>query len=326
VGQDDRGGKTIAKKKVSFTKLKDRIGGVLFGISRGLGAAPRPIQWLGYGAAAGFVRALYFVPGLPMRKTARAYVRATGGGSAWRVYTGFADGVIRMARRMEQLRQGGGGAIDALFRHADPGAFERLVAEHGRALIVMPHCHGALMMVRGFAARYPTFMLIREPSNDDRAARQRPYFEDMGCEILDVRRNNEAAVARAVLKALKQGKFVIGTVDRIKHPPPVSEPIDKLADNVRIEAFGEAVGVAGWPVRFADKCGVPILPVMVEHTDRAVTLHAGAPIIPGDVLETTQAWADALELFYRRFPRDWINMYDKHWTRVLKARGDKEDT
>jgi hypothetical protein len=82
------------------------MSGAVFSGSQALGAAPRPIQWLGYGAIATFMKLLYFVPGMPMRKSARAFVEATNTDKPWRIYSGLINGFVRFARRMEQLNQG----------------------------------------------------------------------------------------------------------------------------------------------------------------------------------------------------------------------------
>jgi KDO2-lipid IV(A) lauroyltransferase len=305
--------------KFSFTRFKDRISGAVNATSQALGTAPRPVRAAGYGALRGLLWLIYACPRSHMRKTVHSLAVATGNSNPRGIYAGFVKGLGRVAYRMELISQGRTGEIDALFRLPEKDRFEALVNDNGGALLVMPHCHGSLLMVRGLAARYPTLMLIREPRCDARAGAQRRYFAHMGCEVLDVRRNSEAMIARAVLKALRQGKIVIGTVDRIKKAPSAEEPVSKTSDNVRVTMFGQPVGIAGWPARFAAKAKVPILPVMCEHTADAVTLHLGEPIVAGEIQATTQIWAGALERFFQRFPSDWIFAYDKHWARALNA-------
>jgi len=305
--------------KFSFTRLKDRMSGTVNATSRKLGTAPKPVQAAGYGALRGLLWLIYVFPRSHMRKIANALAVSTGNSRPREIYSGFVKGLARAAYRMELISQGRTDEIDALFRLPEKDRFEAILNSNGGALLVMPHGHGSLLMVRGLAARYPTLMLIREPRCDARAGGQRRYFAHMGCEVLDVRRNSEALIARAVLKALRQGKIVIGTVDRIKKAPPAEEPVSKTSDNVRVAMFGQPVGIAGWPARFAAKAKVPILPIMCEHTAEAVTLHLGEPVTAGDIQATTQAWAGALERFFQRFPSDWIFAYDKHWARALNA-------
>ena len=307
--------------KFSFTRFKNRIARTVYATSKILGAAPKPVRAAGYGAFRGLLWLIYFFPRSHMRKTACALARAVGQDNPRRLYAGFVNGLSRTAYRMELIRQGRGGEIDALLQIPEQDRFEELVTDSG-VLLIMPHCHGSLLMVRAMAARYPLLFLSREPKNDARAKLQRRFIDPMECEVIDVRRNNETVVARAVLKSLRQGKIVIGAVDRIKQAPPEDEPVSKTDDNVRVTVFGEDAGFVGWPARFAAKARVPILPVMVEHTEDAVRLHWGEPITAGEIQATTQAWVSALEGFFNRFPYDWIFVYDKHWARLLNARAN----
>jgi len=312
--------------KFSFTRFKDRISGAVNAASKRLGEAPRPVRVAGLGALRVLLWLIYFWPRSHMRQTASALAVAVGQSKPRRIYAGFVNGLSWTAYRMELISQGRTDEIDALLRLPEKDRLERLAIDGGGALLIMPHCHGSLLMVRALAAQYPMLMLIREPKNDARAAAQRRFFNHMGCEVLDVRRNSEATVARAVLKALRQGRFVIGTVDRIQKAPPEDEPVSKTSDNVRVTVFGQPVGIVGWPARFAAKAKVPILPVMVEQTEDAVALHLGEPISVGEIQATTQAWASALERFFNRFPGDWIFAYDKHWSRVLNAQANRRQS
>jgi KDO2-lipid IV(A) lauroyltransferase len=302
------------------------MSGVVNAVSKKLATSPAPIRSAGYGALRGLLWLLYYCPYSHMRKTADALAFAAGTNGGRAIYSRFVSGLSHAAFRMELISQGRTEEIDRLFRLPEREQFEACLSETGSALLVVPHCHGSLIAVRGLAARYPTLLLVREPKNDSRAKAERRFFAHMGCEVLDVRRNSETMVARAVLKALREGKIVIGTVDRIKKAPAADEPVS--GDTVRVHMFGEPVGIAGWPARFAAKAGVPILPVMTEHTAENVTLHLGEPVTAGDIRQTTQSWASALEAFFCRFPGDWIFAYDKHWARILasRARGGKPGT
>ncbi|MEH6725509.1 MAG: hypothetical protein V7703_05065 [Hyphomicrobiales bacterium] len=306
--------------RFSFTRFKDHTADKLYAVSNWLSRQSAPVQNVGYGILRGAFWLIYYVPASHMRKTAIALHAAVGHASPKIIYRDFVGGVLLFAQRIEMLSNGNTQAIDKLLKIPQQRQLDDIIKQHGGALLALPHCHGALLMVRGLAARYDVLMLIREPKKDSRAQAQRRYFANMGCEVLDVRRNNEAIVARTVLKALRNGKLVIGTVDRIKQPPPEAEPVSKERDNVRAFAFGMPVGVPGWPARFAAKCKVPILPVMVEQTKADIILHLGEPIVASDVLATTQKWLSALEQFFIRFPGQWIFVYDKHWSRVLRSR------
>jgi KDO2-lipid IV(A) lauroyltransferase len=306
--------------RFSFTRFKDHTADKLYAFSNWLSRQPGPVQKIGLGTLKGAFWLLYYVPASHMRKTAVALQAVVGRESPKTIYRDFVNGVLLFVQRIEMLSNGQKQAIDDLLHIPDQERLDAIIRQNGGALLALPHCHGALPMVRGLAARYDVLMLIREPKKEARAKAQRRYFANMGCEVLDVRRSNEAIVARTVLKALRSGKLVIGTVDRIRSAPPEGEPISKEQDNVRATAFDAPVGVPGWPARFAAKCKVPILPVMVEQTGTSIILHLGQPIVATDVLETTQLWLSALEQFFKRFPGQWIFVYDKHWSRLLRSR------
>jgi lauroyl/myristoyl acyltransferase len=303
----------------SFSKFKDRI---WFAVDRGtkyLAVAPKPVQAGGYAVMKGILWLAYVLPGGPLQSTASALSRAANQGPPRRLYRGFVDRFILALKRMEALRLGRTDEIDRLLQIPEQDRLEGLLKDQSSVMLVMPHCHASVVMVRGLAARYPTLMLVRGPGNAARARSQKPYYAHIGCELLDVRNNSELVVARAVLKAMRQGKIVVGIVDRISNAPPQDAPVDKVSDTVRAIGFGQPVGFAGWPARFASKCQVPILPAMVEQTSEAITLHLGEAIAPNGLVETTQAYASLLETFCRTFPMDWGFVYDKHWSRVLRT-------
>ncbi|AML52240.1 hypothetical protein [Falsihalocynthiibacter arcticus] len=302
----------------SFTKFKDRI---WFSVDRGtkrLATAPKPLQDVGYSIVRSVLWAAYYLPGSPLMETALGLSKVVSQGPPRLLYRGFVERFILALRRMERLRLGKTDEIDRLLVIPEEARLKASLQEGKGVLLVMPHCHGSVLMVRALAARFPTLMLVREPAKESRAITQRPYYTHIGCELFDVRRNGDALVARAVLKALRQGKIVVGVVDRIKTAPPVDAPVNKSGDTVRAIVFGEAAGVVGWPARFAAKCDAAILPVMVEQTPEHLTLHFGDVITPTDPLETTQNWIAALEPLLRRFPCDWGFVYDKHWARLLR--------
>lgn len=309
--------------RISFTRIKDRTADKLYSASSWLSRQSNFVQRLGYGVLRVLLWFIYYIPASHMRRTSVAFHAAVKHASPRQIYGEFVEGVLLFARRIELLSSGDTEAIDKLLKIPERKRLDGVIEEHGGALLALPHCHGALLMVRGLSAQYDTLMLIREPKKDARAQAQRRYFANMGCEVLDVRRNNEAIVARTVLKALRGGKLVIGTVDRIKRPPSEAEPVSKEHDNVRATAFDQPVGAPGWPARFSAKCKVPILPVMVEQTNSDILLHVGEPIVATDVQSTTQAWLTALEEFLVRFPGQWIFVYDKHWSRLLRNRSDE---
>ena len=128
-------------------------------------------------------------------------------------------------------------------------------------------------------------------------------------------------VARKVLSALNDGRLVVGTIDRIRMVPPSLAPINSASDTVRALAFGQPIGITGWPARFALKAGVPIIPATVVQTEDTISLCLGASIQPcEDLLETTQQWLGELERLLRAHPEEWTFALDKYWSRALRAK------
>jgi KDO2-lipid IV(A) lauroyltransferase len=304
---------------LSFTRFKDRIWSTFDAGLRRLPGTPVPLQNIAYGILGGLFRLAYRIPGGPLAETSRAFARVLGRDDPARMHREFTTGFLLGLRRMEMLRLGQTTALDAMLEIPDRARLEMTLAEGKGAVLIMPHCHASIAMVRGLAARYPTLMLVRESKKDSRAKAQRSYYAHLGCPCIDVRRTPDAAVARAVLKALRQGSVVVGVVDRIQAPPPADAPLDKARDMVRVTAFGEPVGMVGWPLRFAARPGSPILPAMVRQTDSAIILDLGPAMVPGaDLQASTQSLATALEEFIRMSPRDWLFVYDKQWRRILR--------
>ena len=306
--------------KFSFTRFKDRTWFGFDAVTRWLATAPSLVQDIGFGLLGSSLWLVYALPGNPLRKTTVAFSETIGQGPPRALFAKFVRRFALGQRRMEILRSGQTDQIDPLLMIPQQARIADLLRDGNGIVLVMPHCHASVVIVRGLALRFPTLMLVREAANPARAASQQQYYDQLGCEVLDVRSSNDATVARAVLNALRQGKIVIGVVDRIKDAPPADAPIDKGRDAVRAMAFGAPVGVVGWPVRFATKCGAPILPAMVEQSRDAVTLHLADPITLTDPLAASQAWLGALETLMRRYPHDWLFVYDKYWSRVLQKR------
>lgn len=304
---------------LSFTRFKDRIWFLFDGGLRRMRNAPDWVERAGYGGFGLMLRIAYHLPGAPMKPTNTAFARILGNPNPTAMYHAWVNRMQLGLERMEMLRNGETEALDAMLEIPESAKLDAALAEGRGAVLVMPHCQASIAMVRGLAARYPTLMLVRESKKDARAETQHSYYVHLGCDCIDVRRTPEASVARAVLKALKSGMLVVGVVDRIQRPPPDGVSYDKTRDRVRVEVFGQPVSMAGWPARFAGKLESPILPAMAVQTETTISLELAAPLTPRSIETTTQEIASGLETFLRSSPQDWLFLYDKQWTRVLKA-------
>lgn len=305
-----------------FTVFKDRIWFVVDAASRGIAEASGPVQKVGYGTLKSVLWAGYYLPGSPLRPAASAFAKVLGRDSARILYREFANRFILALMRIERLRLGHLEETSALFRFPDQKKLDAVLAGGTGAFIGLPHCHASIAMARGLAENYPVLLLVRDPVDEKRAKAMRVYYENIGCELFDVRNSPPISVARSVVGALRKGKVVIGVTDRIKSAPPEEEPYLLHEDVWRVEAFNQPIGAAGWPARFAGKCKAPIFAGMVTQTEEEIALYLSDQIVVDDQRAATQAWVSAFEDFFRRYPYDWGFIYDKFWSRAVIAEAD----
>ncbi|OAN73965.1 hypothetical protein A8B78_17600 [Jannaschia sp. EhC01] len=261
--------------------------------------------------------AAYWLPGNSVRPTIVALAKRAGAGSATALFRRYVRHFLTGTDLAERVRHGFGSELDGRLVIPDKARLDALLADRG-VFLALPHLHASFAMVYCLSHQYPMLAVVSLTRNKDRARAQRALYEKAGCEILDVRSETPSAVARAILGALKAGKIVVGTVDRIQRAP--EEAIDKARDVVRAQAFGSPVGFGGWPTRFAAKAGAPIVPAMVEQGGNEIRLILGDATVPTvDLSISTQAWADELERLIRAHPHEWAFCLDKNWSRVLRA-------
>ncbi|MGJ5620881.1 hypothetical protein [Sulfitobacter sp. MF3-043] len=305
---------------MSFSKTKDRVW-VAYNLFAGwLARQPMPVRRVGYGFFGLALWIAYLLPGNMVRPTFVALSRNVNDQDTRRLFANFARGFCRGMNRMEQVRHGRTVAIDAMLHIPEERRLEEIL-ERGGGVLVIPHTHASLAMGRGLARRYPLLALVRSGGDARRASSELEIYRNLGCEFLDIRVEKPTIVARKVLSALKDGRLVVGTVDRITNAPPSQEPINSASDTVRASAFGQPIGITGWPARFALKAGVPIIPATVVQTKDTISLCLGASIEPReDLLETTQQWLCELERLIRAHPEEWTFALDKHWSRAVRAK------
>lgn len=216
----------------------------------------------------------------------------------------------------ERIRHGFGADLNEMLDVPDNDRLDDMLREKG-LFLALPHLHASFAMIFCLAQNYPVLAVVSLTRNPDRAKAQRALYEQANCEVLDVRSEEPGIVARKILKALKSGTIVAGTVDRIQKAP--EQAVDKARDVVRVTAFGAPVGYGGWPTRFATKARAPIVAASVEQTRQYLRLHLSEAVIPTeDTQGTTQAWVSELERLVRAHPAEWAFSLDKHWSRVLR--------
>lgn len=301
---------------MGFSRTKDRVFAGYETISSWLARRPAWVRNGVYRVFGGAFWVAYIFPGASVRPTMLGLTEHLGRGSARGLFRSYIKRFLSGTALAERIRHGFGSDLDGMLTIPDKTRLDALLEDRG-VFLALPHLHASFAMIYCLSQSYPVLAVVSLTRNPDRAQAQRDLYGQAGCEILDVRSEEPWIVALKILKALKSGTIVAGTVDRIQKAP--SEPIDKAKDVVRATAFGAPVGYGGWPTRFATKARAPILPAFVEQTDHGVTLILGEAVIPtDDMVETTQAWVSEHERLIGLYPEEWAFSLDKHWSRVLR--------
>lgn len=303
---------------MGFTRTKDRVWAGYNVFADWLAHRPMAVRKAGYSVFGGILWTAYRMPGNKVRPTIEALARQVGHADPARLFRDFVTGFTRGINRIEQVRHGLTDEVDAMLRIPEQDKLDALLAKGG-VVLAIPHTHASLAMGRGLARKYPILALVRSTVNDRRAASEREIYENLGCEWLDIRLDPPTVVARKVLGALNKGRLVVGTVDRIQHAPPADDPINSATDHVRVTAFGQPIGITGWPARFTAKTGATILPATIVQDAETISLILGDPVEPDDdLVATTQAWVDSLVALFHKHPDEWIFALDKFWSKALR--------
>ena len=300
---------------MGFTKTKDRAFN-FYNVGAGwLARRPRPMR-LGVYSVVGLVMwTIYLLPGNRVRPTMVALSKHVGEAFPRRLFGRYVRRFITGLDLAERVRHGFGTEVDGLLNIEDKDRLDSIL-EKGGVFIALPHLHASVAMSRALGKSYQVLLIIRLTTEKKRAEAQRVLFEQVGCDILDARNEPSSSIARKTLRALRDGKIVIGTVDRIR-PPPDGD-IDTARGQVRATVFGQVVGLESWPTRFAMEAKVPIVPATVRQTDGGISLCLGKESSPThSIIEDTQYWVDELEKLLRSNPEEWNFSLDKHWSRVL---------
>lgn len=302
---------------MGFTRTKDRAFNTYNVFAGWLARRPRPVRFGVYSLVGGVMWAAYLLPGVHVRPTMAALARQVGATSPRELYSEYVRRFISGLDLAERVRHGFAAEVDGLLTIEDAERFEGLL-EKGGMFLALPHLHASVAMTRALARTHQVLLIARLTPDRKRADAQWRLFEQLGCDVVDARNEPPGVVARKTLRALKQGKIVIGTVDRIRRPP--SREVDTARGQVRAVAFGQTVGVESWPSRFAMEAKVPIVPATIRQTGTGITLIPGDAVWPKDgLVETTQTWFDEIVALILSNPEEWNFSLDKHWSKVLIA-------
>lgn len=300
---------------MGFTRVKDRAFNSYDLLAGWLARRPRPVRLGAYSVIGLIMWTAYLLPGNRVRPTMVALSKEVGGLPAAGLFGQYVRRLISGLDLAERVRHGFGTEVDGLLTIDDEDRLATLL-EKGGVFLALPHLHASVAMTRALANRYPVLLIARLTTDKRRAEAQRHLFAQLGCDVLDARNEPSSSVARRTLRALRSGKIVIGTVDRIR-PTPAHE-VDTARGQVRAIVFGQAVGVESWPTRFAIEAKAPIVPATVRQASDGVSLILGKAVFPtAGIVETTQDWVDELTNLLRANPEEWNFCLDKHWSRVL---------
>lgn len=300
---------------MNFTSFKDSIWKLYALVARIGMALPGSLARASFAGIAVLMWLVWALPWSPVPRAFKALANQCDHGSAIGIFRRYVHSFTLLLYRMECIRHGRTDEIGALLHIPEKERFDDIVARGG-AIFLMPHAHGSVTMAEALGQIHPLLLFVRATKDDDRAAFQREYYDQMTCEVIDVRRADDVVSSRKMLSALRKGQIMLGGGDFIRRAPKTQENIAK--DVVRVEAFGQPVGAMRWPARFAAKTGVPIVPVNIVESGTKLTLHMGEEIAPGDIVTTTQKWMDSMLDLVRQYPDQWVFCLDHHWRRVLE--------
>jgi KDO2-lipid IV(A) lauroyltransferase len=261
-------------------------------------------------------KAYYFTPCSHARRTVGDFCRMTGRSDSQRIYFQIVDNLLFAASGFGRLMSDGTDAVAEMvtFDEASVARLEAVRAQYGAGILLVPHCATSVLSAAGFAKRFPTLVLIRESRNMSRSRLLRRYFDKLGSELLFVRRTDPAIVARTILRALHEKKFVIGTTDLARNAP----------DTVEVKFFGQGVPLPAWPARFSARRKIPIIPAYIRVSGGRIVPSCGEPYIEQDATVATQRWAGYFEKSIRESPADWAFMLDKHWSSVIAKAAEQK--
>jgi lauroyl/myristoyl acyltransferase len=186
---------------------------------------------------------------------------------------------------------------------------ERVRQTRKGLIIVVPHCVGAVLSSAKLSTACPTVLLIKEPRNPGRCELMLEYVRKLGPEYILARRTPPATVMRQIVRALHDGKVVVGTTDLVNAGD----------DSVETQVFGRRICTPGWPARLSARLSVPILPGYIHMEGQQIIVVGNESYVEKNIDCGTQNWATSFEKHFRQFPSDWAFMLDKNWARVLAS-------
>jgi lauroyl/myristoyl acyltransferase len=279
-----------------------RFGYFVAGLPTGLGRAAM-------GCLGAMARTAYFVPESHLRKTTTHFCRVTGQAEPGRSFSRRVDNVENAALHFAHFYRYGRAELVAQTT-LDPNLeieYRRLSKGGQGVIIVVPHCAGAVLSSAALSDFCPTVLLVREPKDGGRRQLMLEYLRKLGPEFILTRNVPPATVMRSVVRALRDGKAVVGTTDLVNGG----------ADSFETRVLGRQVLSPAWPARLSARLEAPILPGYIHMNGSQITLTADKGYLEQDLQQSTQRWMSSFERHFRQYPSDWVFMLDKNWSRLL---------
>lgn len=260
------------------------------------------------------LRALYWWPRNPLRVTCEHLCniarKAGHSHQSRQVYQQLLTNLLGAVENYFDLYDRGlDFALDRVKLSSSEGAnIKKLISDHGGVLIMVPHNCGTSFSVLEMNRTLPLLLVVRNSPTIERTKIAIDFFSRMQVKIIMVRGGNPFQLSRSLFSALKEGKAVTATVDKL----------DRSPNRIDVDMFGSQVGLSPWAAKIAARMNVPIIPSYCRSRGRDLSIVLGAPLTSKDTRELMQHYAHFFEQNIIEDPASWAFLGDKHWAKALR--------
>ena len=282
---------------------------------RAAGALPGPLAAVLLRAGQLVALAIYFVPGIPLRRACRdlASLAARRGiaHAPFAIYRRLVAQMRDVAWLYHRLYRAGRDAVLPQLEMTPENhrLLSSLFEHDGAFVIAVPHNVGAVLYAMRFAAAFRCLVVSKRSKRPESDALLTRFFERIGAPAVLASRHERVAFTRRLLEAVEEGRAIIAPLDRI----------DRRGEGVEARIFGSDVCFPAWALRVAARRKLPIQPAWLRVERGQVKLELGVPIRE---LDSERALRDAMSHFedwILRDPGSWAFLADKRWQRVLRG-------
>lgn len=295
-----------------FRSVKDVGSTPLYWLMRTTANLPAGLHRAFFSALGLPVKAYYWVPGSLARRTFVDLCLLAGRSDPRQLYFRLVDNVAATAAMSVAVWRGGVEAAAAMCAIED-SSLSRLKAakeKYGGGIVVIPHNIGSVLAGVGLGMRFPVVALVRESKSERRAQIMRECYSRLSRNsFLFARRDDPGKIARGILRALHDGKFVMAATDNPRRIP----------DTVGVKFLGQTVALALWPARFSARREAPIIPCYARMESGHILITCDEPYLEKDMTVATQRWAGCFEKNILAYPADWGFTLDRRWSRIIAA-------